>query len=246
MDLAHKIIIGFLVIITIILINIINTQENAGSVSGSQVLSTEAIANIAKVYADTTGIATFNNVNITGNLNPANFRGIIVAYNSQTAPAGWALCDGSTYTDTSGNQITTPDLRGRFIRMAYTMTGANGGDINGDNVPIKVYDTNAVELNKWMRGSAGTFGKMQQHKFGDYGGTDWRQLSIEEMPQHNHSYSAMRNDIGSEHHNGRLIGYSPANWWPLKANGSPTDNAGSSFGHGIMPPYYVLTYIMKL
>ena len=48
------------------------------------------------------------NLNVTGNLNPANFKGIIVAFSGDVSgiPQGWALCDG-----TNG----TPDLRGRFI-----------------------------------------------------------------------------------------------------------------------------------
>lgn len=42
-------------------------------------------------------------------------RGTIVAFYGTTAPAGWAFCNGGTYTAPDGDPVTTPDLRGRFL-----------------------------------------------------------------------------------------------------------------------------------
>ena len=86
----------------------------------------EAIQNIASIYNSANMSVT--NLNVTGNLNPANFKGIIVAFSGDVSgiPQGWALCDG-----TNG----TPDLRGRFILGAGQGTGLterklkdNGGE----------------------------------------------------------------------------------------------------------------------
>ena len=58
-------------------------------------------------------------------------RGVIVMWSGSISniPSGWALCDGRTYTAPDGTQVTTPDLRDRFIVGAggsYSV-GATGG-----------------------------------------------------------------------------------------------------------------------
>ena len=44
-------------------------------------------------------------------------------------PAGWALCNGGTYTAPNGDSVTTPDLRDRFVYgpSAGENPGATGG-----------------------------------------------------------------------------------------------------------------------
>jgi microcystin-dependent protein len=42
---------------------------------------------------------------------------MIGMWEGNTAPEGWAICDGSSYT-IGGQVITTPDLRNRFVRFA--------------------------------------------------------------------------------------------------------------------------------
>lgn len=61
-----------LAIILIIIVIGYNQQENAESTTASAVYSVEAVQNIAKVYADTSGTATFNNINSTGTINASN------------------------------------------------------------------------------------------------------------------------------------------------------------------------------
>lgn len=72
MDLSHKIIILLLLII-IILLFLYKKQENLDSSSTTN-FSTEAILNIASVYAETSGTATFNNIKLTGNLSIGNYK----------------------------------------------------------------------------------------------------------------------------------------------------------------------------
>ena len=207
--------------------------------------SNEAVQNIASLYSDKNNVATLNNVKITGNLEvDTSFnmipRGSIIAFNAQTAPSGWALCDGGTYTAPNGDNVTTPDLRGRFIRMSYTMTGANGGDTNGDNLAVNISDSVALPLNVYSRDDTkNLYTKMQDHNFGEYGGTDWRVQSELELATHTHTGTyQVCVDCGLRG-GGQSGDYEPTN------NGK-TGKTGSSYGFGVMPPYYVLTYIMKL
>lgn len=70
--------------------------------------------------------------------------GVIHAFGGVTVPAGWLLCDGTAYSQTtyaalfaavgvafgaSGGNFNVPDLRGRFVRGTDNMgTGAAGRD----------------------------------------------------------------------------------------------------------------------
>lgn len=233
------------ILLIVLLVGIYYVNNKAEHLTST---SNEAVQNIASLYSDKNNIATLNNVKITGNLEvDTSFnmipRGSIIAFNSQTAPSGWALCDGGTYKAPNGDSVTTPDLRGRFIRMSYTMTGANGGDVNGDNLPVNISDSAAIPLNVYSRDDTkNPYTKMQDHNFGEYGGTDWRVQSEKELAGHTHTSKLL------------ATGYEMG--WPfqLGCGGNceflqiqqTSGMTGSSYGFGVMPPYYVLTYIMKL
>jgi hypothetical protein len=53
--------------------------------------------------------------------------GAIVMWTDSTIPDGWALCDGTSYTDKYGGSKSTPDLRDRFIMGATDNIGVKGG-----------------------------------------------------------------------------------------------------------------------
>jgi microcystin-dependent protein len=205
------------IIILLALLFLYDKQENITSTDSGKTLSDEALQNIASVY--NTQNMTVTNLNITA------WKGMVTMWSGDInkIPTGWALCDG-----TQG----TPDLRGRFV-LGY----------NKDQ-PI---NRGSVDAGGWVTTNTGArlnFEKCNQ--IGMNGGEPYHTLSVGELPPHNHSYSAMRNDIGSEYYNGSVIGYSYPNWWALKANGSPTGNTGNGEGHNNIPPYLVLAYIMKL
>jgi microcystin-dependent protein len=160
-------------------------------------------------------------------------RGTILAWNSPTAPAGWALCDG---------QNGTPDLRGRFIRMQNN----HGGD-QRNHWAYQVQDLVTVGRNKMASGASLTNHKtwMREHAFNDRGGTDVMVLDGREMPSHHHT---MPRPV---RHWGRSFKGAGGSELPLINHGGSlyfdkTNNTGSSWGHNNMPPYYVLSYIMKL
>jgi microcystin-dependent protein len=66
--------------------------------------------------------------------------GTIMAYIGSTAPAGWLLCDGSTFEDNAtnarlkqllGNSLTTPNLNARYLRGTGTVTGREAIALRG-------------------------------------------------------------------------------------------------------------------
>lgn len=237
-----------------------NNDEISKKISEIYKADVNAIRNLSKLSNDLT---KNRKLKVPGGLEvdgPFNIipRGCILAWNGTTAPSGWAICDG-----TNG----TPDLRGRFIRMATLNLPKNGNNTytyHKYTVAQKSGVDKNIDTNK--RGSNDSY--IQNHKFNEKGGTDWRTLHINEMPKHNHSGSTSSN--GNHTHS---LGKYPVAGWPSKkvaagcsimgsnshcntgeyrtsesaGNHSHTiSNSGSSWGFGTVPPYYVLTYIMKL
>lgn len=79
--------------------------------------------------------------------------GGILAWTRADVPDGWAICDGSTTND-----VTTPDLRGWFVRGAYDASGvgATGGvarvSLTTDQIPSHshgYYFPNGEDEGRW-------------------------------------------------------------------------------------------------
>ena len=143
------------------------------------------------------GLTINGDLNVTGAFNYLP-RGVILSYNSITAPSGWAICDGNN---------GTPDLRGRFIL----------GTGQGTNLTNRTWK--------------------------DTGGTETHTLSINEIPAHNHKFSGYNYQQWAHTPNGDRVSM------PLRSDYSTnltTENSGGGSAHNNMPPYYVLTWIMKL
>lgn len=226
MESSHKFIIGLLIILIFLILY--KKQENAGSTdmsSGSLAYSTEAVQNISKVYADTSGTATFNNVQITGNLNVIP-KGLVSMWTGTIAPNGWALCDGKTYIAKDGTSLVAPDLRGRFV-LGYNIdaSGVDGLAVEGE---IATINTGA------------RVGSSFSNSIGMTGGEVIHNLTIGEIPTHTHGNLGYTN-YGSGDYTGGARGGDFGTW-----TANPVFNTGGSKSHNTIPPYYVLAYIIKL
>ena len=179
----------------------------------------QAIRNLSKISKELQngGIEIPGNLTVKGNFNYLP-KGTIVAFSGKTAPTGWALCDGKN---------GTPDLRGRFI---YGYGAGSGNTLNGR------------------------------------GGAERHTLSAKEMPKHrhsgtttsdshNHSYQARHKRWKVARSCAAICKYSTVGDYGKKNYTTSSDKhnhkmttnyQGSGSSHNNMPPYHVLSYIMKL
>ncbi len=214
--------------------------RNLGSISKSLLTGTNYHSTTVgtpgqlTIPADNTVLT--GSLNVTSNLNVYGKQlipfGLIMAWHQPTAPAGWGLCDGTTY-DTPNGSITSPDLRGRLIKMY------RGGTTRADN-EYAITDIINKDINSYYRESTRAF--IRNSQFGVTGGSDWKQLHYDEMPAHTHSYAQTPNRV--------------ENWYDNNNNGvslaqsgydyPQTGNAGHNAGHGINAPYYTLVYIIYI
>ena len=143
--------------------------------------------------------------------------GVIVAYHGTTVPAGWSLCNG---------QNGTPDLRGRFILGAQG-TYAAGVIVNGTTI---TNGTTVMNLN-------------------DTGGEQLHTLVVNEIPSHAHDLGSQPGcQLGTD--NGTAYATFGANNYNSNVTNfrTPTNtgSTGGSAAHNNLPPFYVLTYIMRM
>ncbi len=160
--------------------------------------------------------------------------GAIMMWQGTTPPTGWAICDGSN---------GTPDLRGRFIVGSGTNQNPASGDIN------------------------------PTYSNGNTGGENQHLLIKTEIPKHQHSVSSSGNDNGqvtianaTTNDNHLLLGpgsplfleaaagneYHSITSQPTHTHsingttGDGTTDGVNGQRHENRPPFYALTYIMKL
>lgn len=161
-------------------------------------------------------------------------RSIIMWGGNQTnIPRGWRLCDGGSL-----NGVTTPDLRGRFV------LGYNDVALVSEGTP---YDVNG--------GSNARVGASLS--VGTVDGEATHQLTIPEMPSHNHGitdpghYHSYVNNVNDQNTDNAFATQTAADQVDLNQNtGSSTtgisiNNTGGDQRHNNLPPFYVLAYIMK-
>ncbi len=163
------------------------------------------------------GLTIPGDVTIKGNLNLLP-RGTIVAYNQNKAPEGWTLCDGSN---------GSPNLTNKFI-LGWGNRGI--GSVGGEeNVTLGAHQM--PQHNHNVNGTTSTNGNHNHftNVYKGYGG-DCRNCSHNFQPLGGSDGGIGTGDAGNHEHT-------------FNVNSS---HAGGNQPHNNMPPFYVLTYIMKL
>lgn len=174
------------------------------------------------------------------------YPGTIMMWPSSTPPQGWAICDGKN---------GTPDLRSRFVLGITTGTGISGnrvstqtnlGDIGGKKEVVLTNDNI-----KHSHPVSSTF--------------DLSKLSVQNGGKHKHSLS-VRDPFGTSGSYGGNYYDAPQTGYSTSSNGNHTHtltlvtgkNQNETVTHTVstivgnsspisnIPPYYALTFIMKL
>ena len=244
------IIIGLIILLVVLFVT--QKKEHAsGSVPTPLTLSNEAIQNIAKVYADTNGMATFNNINVTA------WRGMITMWSGDVTkiPAGWALCDGQVV-----NGFQTPNLSGRFILGA----GKGGKDMNNIDLTERTLGQTGGQENVVL-----TEAQMPKHKHKYDDRISNEPLRKANDAEHDWAFNRIYDFIDRAKYAPALSGtYKSIGDWDAwydetnnawGANGGvnngrkiwgkknvDTQETGQNNSHNNMPPFYVLAYIIKL
>lgn len=192
------------------------------------IVDTKSIQNLGEIAGKiltNNKLEIASNVDILGNLNIIP-NGTIVAYNQKTPPPGWALCNGQ---DIPGFG-KVPDLRFKFILG------------NCDDTSTICTDSKKALQEYNIKGS-----KKLEYDFGKSAG-DWTHvLTVDEMPEHTHNPTFDIHDIFKS---GAQSSGNNTNWFDMDGYvGAPKlslSKTGGNMPHNNMPPYCILTYIIKI
>ncbi len=163
--------------------------------------------------------------------------GVIVAINSSNVPTGWVLCNGTNkWYDSSGTEQTTPDLQGRFL------LGAG----EGDGLTNRVLNTKGGNKEHTL-----TIAQLPKHVHkGRTGKLDPTNNTWTDDGEHDHTYEKPDQKTGAACvKDERKWFYSDTKSTYTSKGAHKHDFTTESIGGGepfnIMPPYFVVTYIIK-
>jgi len=146
--------------------------------------------------------------------------GSIIAYGGSTAPEGWLLCDG----------LSIP-IESKYSDLK-AIIGAATPDLRS----------------RFIVGAGQGNGLKNYNRFSN-GGEENHRLTLNEMPEHNHSINFV-NNVAPELYNTPIVtGHADWGWKNLVSDvnvySKNSDNNGGNQPHNNIPPYYALTYIIK-
>ena len=153
--------------------------------------------------------------------------GTVIAYAGQSAPNGWLICNGGSYSTTEyadlfsvignrygggGASFNVPDLRNQFIRGS----------------------SNTSSLNDTTSGA----------------NTRTHTLTKKQMPAHSHTYSDAYFAEGIHGGVNNMTGQSWTDsnngfWWRGTSIQTSAIGSGTAFEYDTIPPYLAMNYIIK-
>lgn len=168
--------------------------------------------------------------------------GIIVSINSSVIPVGWVLCNGTNnwFDNKNKKKHKTPDLRGRFLLGSGT----------GANLTERVLNATGGSENHTL-----TTDQLPVHKHTGKTGIKGLDGKYENDGAHNHIYQKpnakgatgcgtgawYQSDPDWFYENTKEVSLSGGN----HQHAFTTDNKGEGKPFNIMPPFHVVSYIIK-
>ena len=158
--------------------------------------------------------------------------GSIIMYNGDVAPSGWVLCDNSAEAVAAG----APDLRDKFIVGAGSGgqgSSYNRGDTGGSANATLVTHSHTINNHKhsFTTNGGGSHSHNLLFGIGAFGGSSGAQTPRDSGTTTNRISTANNHTHGGTTNNPTDRG---------------TSDEGSSAAGKNLPPYYALTFIMKL
>lgn len=206
--------------------------NNQNPVQALDVVGNSAVSGNAYVGGNSNILGSLyvtNSISVSGYpVNAMVPAGAIVMWTGNSAPAGWAICDGS-----SG----TPDLRGRFIVGFQSGGSASPASLSG-TATANVTNYGAIGNTGGENAHTSLLSEMPQHKHNVsstiINGSQGNNLAF----QLNASCSGCATtQMGGNYQNIQENFLSITTTESLQGNNQPQENR---------PPYYVLAFIMKL
>jgi hypothetical protein len=205
---------------------LLKLQEEGGTVQ---------IRSSSSNVAGTTVLTAYGNIDSKGkvkeNGNDLLPPGAIIMWSGAAVPAGWALCDGGTYTWVAGGTTTAPNLMDRFI-IGANATGGTGSA--GTYTSGNTGGNNSINL---------TISQMPAH---DHGGATGSGGAHTHDVTYNQSNSSSDGGGGglSNREDGKSATTVTSTSAGTHTHTIPSQGSGSAID--IRPRYYALAYIMKL
>ena len=156
----------------------------------------------------------------------------VISYAGSTAPTGWQLCNGTALKYSNNDFVSNTDERTSSFNKNSTGDLILTPDLKG----------------KFILGDGGAGDNKALH---NDGGEETHTLTVDEMPRHYHKI--VTDEASYKYRNltnpGSFAQIRP-NQYQLSAGSSEANLGDSSLEgndapHNNMPPYYVLTYIIK-
>jgi len=156
----------------------------------------------------------------------------VISYAGSTAPTGWQLCNGTALKYSNNAFVSNTDERTSSFNKNGTGDLILTPDLKG----------------KFILGNGGAGDNKALH---NNGGEETHTLTVDEMPSHNHWMDFKMNKWyqhdgwGQQNNRFGTISNGRLDTWTNNTGQFSMHNKGGDAPHNNMPPYYVLTYIIK-
>jgi microcystin-dependent protein len=160
--------------------------------------------------------------------------GSIVSFAGEVAPYGWLLCDGSQYYSREYPNLYEV-IKTKYVPANEQLNFIQFNEIN-DNKKFRVPDLRGRVI-VGVDGDKGCI--TSNNTLGASGGEEKHQLTVDEIPSHNHNYDYLVNTNNYLVPQGEFYGIV---YDPLSRS---TSSVGRDQPHNNMQPYLVLNYIIN-